>query len=81
MTSGAISRWVFARNGNAVASLLFALAGLFGFGVVLGPIAVGLGLMARSQIAARPRPGIRLAVAGIVLGVVAFAYPIARLAT
>lgn len=71
-----VSRWVFARNGNAVASFLIGLAGLLGFGVILGPIAVGLGLMARSQIATRPRPGAQLAVAGILLGVVAFVYPI-----
>jgi hypothetical protein len=71
-----VSRWVFERNGNAVASLLFALAGLFGFGVILGPIAIGLGLLARSQIAQRPRPGSHLAVAGILIGLVAFVYPI-----
>jgi hypothetical protein len=73
-----VSRWVFERNGNAVASLLFAVAGLFGFGIILGPIAVGLGLLARSQIAERPRPGSHLAVAGIVIGIVAFAYPVIR---
>ena len=67
-----ISRWVFARNGNAVASVLFAIAGYVGFGIILGPIAVGLGLMARNQIAQAYRPGIHLAVAGIVLGVGAF---------
>ena len=71
-----ISRWIFERNGNAVASLLFAVAGLAGFGVILGPVAVGLGLMARNQIAQSYRPGIRLAVAGMVIGVVAFAIPI-----
>lgn len=65
-----ISRWVFARNGNAVAAILFAVAGLVGFGVILGPIAVGLGLLARSQIAVTPRPGIRLALAGIALGII-----------
>ena len=71
-----VSRWVFERNGNAVASLLFAVAGLFGFGVILGPIAIGLGLLARSQIAQRPRPGGHLAVAGILIGILAFVYPI-----
>ena len=44
------SRWIFERNGNAVAGLLFGLAGLFGFGVILGPIAIGLGFLARSQL-------------------------------
>ena len=71
-----ISRWIFERNGNAVASLLFAVAGLAGFGVILGPIAIGLGLLARSQIAVTPRPGLHLAVAGIAIGIVAFVYPV-----
>jgi len=75
-----ISRWIFERNGNAVASVLFAVAGLVGFGVILGPIAVGLGLMARNQILQSHRPGIRLAVAGIVIGVVAFVIPIVQYA-
>ena len=71
-----ISRWVFERNGNAVSSLLFAVAGLFGFGIILGPIAIGLGLLARAQIAERYRPGIQLAAAGILIGIVAFVVPI-----
>jgi hypothetical protein len=71
-----ISRWIFERNGNAVSSLLFAVAGLFGFGVILGPIAIGLGLLGRSQIAERYRPGIRLAYAGIVIGIIALVAPI-----
>jgi hypothetical protein len=75
-----VSRWVFARNGNAVVSFVLGLVGLVGFGVILGPVAVGLGLMARQQIAERPRPGTWLALAGIVLGVVAFVYPIVRYA-
>jgi hypothetical protein len=74
-----ISRWIFERNGNAVAGLLFAVAGIIGFGVILGPIAIGLALMARGQIAESPRPGIRLAYAAIAIGVVAFLIPILRL--
>jgi hypothetical protein len=66
---------VFERDGNAVASLLFALAGLIAYGIILGPIAIGLGLMARRNIAATGRPGIRLAWAGIFIGVVAFILP------
>ena len=66
--------WIFERNGNAVAALLLAIAGLIGFGLVLG-------LLARSQIAATGRPGIRLASAGIALGVVAFVLPIVRVST
>jgi len=76
-----VSRWVFERNGNAMASFLFGLAALIGFGVILGPIAVGLGLMARRQIAERPGPGLHLATAGIVLGVVAFVLAIVLVAT
>jgi hypothetical protein len=71
-----ISRWIFERNGNAVASLLFAIAGLAGFGVILGPIAIGLGLIARGQIAGDRRPGLHLANAGIAIGILAFAYPV-----
>ena len=76
-----ISRWIFTRNGNAVASLLFAIAGLVGFGIILGPIAIGLGLLARSQIRVMPRPGLRLAYAGILIGIVDFLYPIIRYVT
>ena len=76
-----ISRRVFERNGNAVASLLFAVAGLVGFGIILGPVAIGLGLMARAQIMESYRPGIRLALAGIAIGFVALCIPIVMLAT
>ena len=72
-------RWLFERNGNAVASLLIALAGvlgLFSLGVILGPIAIGLGFLARSQIRLTGRPGIGMANAGIAIGAVAFVVPI-----
>jgi hypothetical protein len=71
-----VGHWIFERNGNAVASLLFAIAGLVALGIILGPIAIGLGLMARRDIAANEKPGIRLAWAGIFIGVVAFVLPI-----
>jgi hypothetical protein len=71
-----LSRWIFERNGNAVAGLLFALAGLFGFGVILGPIAIGLGFLARSQLRVSGRPGIGTANAAIAIGAVAFVVPI-----
>ena len=76
-----LGRWLFERNGNAVASLLLALAGLVAFGVILGPIAVGLGLLARSQIRTSGQPGIGAANTGVVLGVVAFIVPILRALT
>ena len=71
-----IGQWVFERDGNAVASVLLAVAGLIGFGIILGPIAIGLGLLARRNIAYSRRPGIRLARAGIFIGVVAFILPL-----
>jgi Domain of unknown function (DUF4190) len=71
-----VGQWIFDRDGNAVASLLFALAGLVALGIILGPIAIGLGLLARRNIAATGRPGIRLAWAGIFIGTVAFILPL-----
>jgi Domain of unknown function (DUF4190) len=70
-----LGRWIFERDGNAVAAPLFALAGIIGFGIILGPIAIGLGLLARRNIASTGRPGIRLAWAGIFIGLVAFILP------
>ena len=70
-----IGRFVFERDGNAVAGLLIALAGLIAFGIILGPIAIGLGLLARRNIAYSERPGIRLAWAAIFIGLVAFIPP------
>ena len=55
--TGNLGRWMFERNGNAVAAVLLAAAGLLAFGFVLGPIAIGLGLLARSQIARTGQPG------------------------
>jgi hypothetical protein len=72
---GRIGRWVFERDGNAVAALLFALAGIVAYGLILGPIAIGLGLMARRNIASTGKPGIRLAWAAILIGIVAFILP------
>jgi hypothetical protein len=70
-----VGRWIFERDGNAVASVLFAVAGLIELGIILGPIAIGLGLLARRNIRATGRPGIRLAWAGIFIGVVALILP------
>lgn len=79
--TGSFGRWVFERNGNAVASVLFGVAGLLVFGVILGPIAIGLGVMARSQIRQHAAAGLiqagsRTAVVGIVVGLVAFLVPV-----
>ena len=70
-----LGQWIFERDGNAVASVLFAIAGMVAYGIILGPIAIGLGLLARRNIAATGRPGIRLAWGGIFVGVVAFILP------
>ena len=75
------SRWLFERNGNAVASVLFALAGLVAFGVILGPIAIGLGLIGRGQVRRSGQPGLGLANAGIAIGIVAFVVPIVKAIT
>ena len=74
--TGNVGRWVFERNGNAVASLLLGAAGLLAFGVILGPIAIGLGVIAKNQIARTGQPGTGTATVGIVLGVIAFAIPL-----
>jgi hypothetical protein len=70
-----LGRWVFARDGSAVASVLFAVAGLIGFGVILGPIAIGLGVMGRRNILYSGKPGMRLAWAGIIIGMIATIVP------
>lgn len=71
-------RWVFERDGNAVASVLLGAAGLLAFGVILGVIAIGLGLLAKGRIRLSGLPGNGTATAGIVLGVIAIAIPIVR---
>ena len=83
--TGTLGKWVFERNGNAVASVLFAIAGLLVFGVILGPIAIGLGLLAKRQIRDHEAAGVvqaggRTATVGIVIGIIAFVIPIVLLA-
>jgi len=75
-----IGRWVFDRDGNAVASLLFGLAGLLAFHVILGPIAIGLGLLGKARIRTSGQPGDGTATLGIALGVVATLIPLVLLA-
>jgi Domain of unknown function (DUF4190) len=58
-------------NRMAVWSLACALVGLFGCGVVLGPVAIALGRQARRDIRRTGDDGYGLAVAGIVVGWVA----------
>ena len=77
--TGNVGRWVFERNGNAVASVLLGAAGLLALGVILGPIAIGLGLMAKSQVSRSGQPGTGTASIGIALGLIALAIPIIRM--
>lgn len=71
-----IGRWVFERDGNAVASLLIGAAGLLALHVILGPIAIGLGLLAKGRIRRSGQPGDLTATLGIALGVIATSIPV-----
>jgi Domain of unknown function (DUF4190) len=66
-------RWMFGTNGRAVTAVFFGAIGLVGFGVILGPIAIGFGLIALGEIRRTGGPGHATAIAGIVLGVAAIA--------
>lgn len=59
-------------SGMAIASLVCGLASFLCFGIVLGPVAFGLGLSARKTIARSNgwRTGDGMAIAGIVLGII-----------
>ena len=65
-------RWMFGTNGRAVTAVFFGAIGLLGFGVILGPIAVGFGLIALGEIRRNGGPGRTTAIIGIGLGVAAF---------
>ena len=71
-----LGAWIFERDGNAVASLLLGAAGLLAFGVILGPIAIGLGLLAKGRIRRTGVPGDGTATIGILLGVIATIVPL-----
>ena len=72
----ALGRWVFERDGNAVASVLLGLAGLLAFGLILGPIAIGLGVLAKRRIRLSGQPGNSVANVGIAIGIIALVIPI-----
>ncbi len=65
-------RWMFGTNGPAVTAVFFGAIGLIGFGVIFGPIAVGLGLIGLGEIRRRGGPGRSTAIVGIALGAAAF---------
>jgi uncharacterized protein DUF4190 len=73
--------WMFGTNGRAVTAVFLGAIGLVAFGVILGPIAVGFGLIALAEIRRRPEPGRVTAFAGIALGVAAFALAIVLAST
>ena len=62
------------NNKKAIWSLVCAIIGLFILGIVLGPVAIFLGVQAKQEIKARPSQlkGEGMATAGIVIGVIAF---------
>jgi Domain of unknown function (DUF4190) len=62
---------MFGTNGRAVTAVFFGAVGLIGFGLILGPIAIGFGLIALGEIRRTGGPGRSTAIAGIVLGIAA----------
>jgi hypothetical protein len=75
-----VGRWVFERDGNAVAAVLLGTAGLLLYGVILGPIAIALGILAKGRIRRTGAPGNGTATLGIVIGVIATLIPFVLLA-
>lgn len=57
----------------AIWALVLGIAGFLLCGVVLGPLAVVLGFLARQRIRTEATPGEGIAVAAIVVGAIAFA--------
>jgi hypothetical protein len=55
-------------NGLAIASLICGIVGLLLFNVILGPIAIVLGVVSLKQAVTRGRAG--MAKAGIILGII-----------
>ena len=59
------------RSGKAVAALVCGIISLIIFGIILGVVAVVLGIMARKEIAADPNlEGDGMALAGIITGAI-----------
>ncbi|MBE0414948.1 MAG: DUF4190 domain-containing protein [Dehalococcoidia bacterium] len=57
--------------GRAIASLVCAIVGFFILGIVLGPIAIALGVGARRKIRENPELGGEgIATAGLVIGII-----------
>jgi hypothetical protein len=62
---------MFNTNGRAVTAVFLGAIGLAVYGIILGPIAAGLGVLSLTELR-RGGTGRATAVAGIVLGVAAF---------
>lgn len=62
----------------AIAAMVCGIVGILCFGIVLGPVALGLGIAARRSIDASggSQKGAGMAIAGIVLGIIATAFAI-----
>lgn len=68
-------------SGKAIAALVCGILSFVVLGVILGLVAVGLGVSARKELASQPgRSGSGLALAGIITGVIGFVLSIALLA-
>jgi len=67
-----LRRWMFTTNGRAVTAVFLGAIGLVAFGVIFGPIAIGLGLIALGEIRRDGGAGRTTAIAGVALGVAAF---------
>jgi len=65
---------VTGNNGKATASMICGIVGLVLFGIILGPIAIALGVQARNEIRNTGQSGSGMATAGIVLGIIDVAF-------
>ena len=61
-------------NGKATASMVCGIVGIVVFGIILGPIAIILGVLARREIESTGQRGRGMATAGIVLGIIAVVF-------
>ncbi len=71
---GADTGLVTGNNGKSTASMICGIVGLVLFGIILGPIAIALGVQARNEIRNTGQAGRGMATAGIVLGIIDVAF-------
>ena len=65
-----LRRWMFTSNGRAVTAVFLGAIGIVGFGVILGPITVGLGVIALTELAGGRRPSVGDPLAAFTLALV-----------